>query len=171
MTPIAFAKTLRAAQTDTEATIWQHLRERRLGEAKFKRQQPLGKYVVDFVCFERRLIVELDGGQHNGSAHDEVRDDWLRAQGFVVERLWNNEVRQNLPGVLTRILERLAAQPSPSLSLPPPRWGREASPPSVRALSALPKSPRSKASLPERERGGSEGVATRANIPTGRQKN
>ncbi len=152
MTSIDFAKALRVTQTDTEAIVWQHLRAHRLGDAKFKRQQPLGKYIVDFVCFERRLIVELDGGQHSGSASDVVRDAWLREQGFVVERFWNNDVRQNLPGVLTRILEKLTEQAlvdqAPSPSIPPPPRGREASPPSDYRL----KPSRSKGSLSSQEK-------------------
>jgi very-short-patch-repair endonuclease len=76
----------------------------------------LGRYVADFVCMERRLVVELDGGQHNGSPHDAVRDDWLRSQGFNVLRFWNNEVMSNRQGVLEAIAQAVASpppQPSP----------------------------------------------------------
>ena len=76
---------------------------------------------MDFVCFEAKVIVEVDGGQHNGSVADEARDQWLTLQGFAVLRFWNNDVLQNLEGVLMRILE--AMPPSPSV--PPPPGGRE----------------------------------------------
>ncbi|MEQ1517933.1 MAG: DUF559 domain-containing protein, partial [Usitatibacteraceae bacterium] len=107
---------MRAAPTDAEATLWRHLRAHRLADHKFKRQQPLGDYIVDFVCFEGRVIVEVDGGHHNDSVSDKLRDAWLRSRGFIVLRFWNNEVLQNLDGVLARILESLT--PSPSIPLP-----------------------------------------------------
>jgi very-short-patch-repair endonuclease len=117
--------------TDSEIALWRHLRAHRLNGEKFRRQQPIGRYVVDFVHFGARLIVEADGGQHNRSAADERRDTWLRAQGFTVMRFWNNEIMQNLAGVLETIMaavSELSAQaaaparaPSPALapSLPP----------------------------------------------------
>ncbi len=77
---------------------------------------PLGCYVADFVCMERRLIVELDGGQHKGSQHDALRDAWLKSQGFNVIRFWNNDVMSNMQGVLEAIAQALASpppQPSP----------------------------------------------------------
>ena len=118
-----FARTMRAAPTDAEHRLWQHLRVWRLPAFKFRRQQPLGKYIVDFVCLEARLIVELDGGQHSESVSDIARDAWLRSQGFVVLRFWNNDVFENLAGVVERILVQLQ-QPHPSpqpLSGPRPR--------------------------------------------------
>jgi very-short-patch-repair endonuclease len=116
-----FAQTLRATPTDCEARMWNALRAGRLQGLKFKRQVPLGRYIVDFVCFGSRLVVEVDGGQHNGSVQDEVRDAWLQAQGFVVRRYWNHEVLGNLEGVLSDILQYA------SPSLPPlSREGREA---------------------------------------------
>ena len=108
-----FAREMRATATDAETTLWRQLRAHRFAGYKFKRQQPIGKYIVDFVCFEAGLIVEVDGGQHNESAADQVRDAWLRSRGFVVLRFWNNEVSQNLDGVLTRILEALTPSPQP----------------------------------------------------------
>ena len=107
-----FARSMRAAPTDAEAVIWRQLRAHRFVGNKFKRQQPIGKYIVDFVCFEAKLVVEVDGGQHNESVADSIRDAWLESQGFVVLRFWNNEVMQNLEGVLMRILELLAPSPS-----------------------------------------------------------
>jgi very-short-patch-repair endonuclease len=118
-----FARTMRAKPTDAEHRLWQHLRAGRLPNFKFRRQQPLGNFIVDFVCLEARLIVELDGGQHNGSATDVARDAWLTSQGLVVLRFWNNEVFENLEGVLERILVQLQAAPSPQ---PLSRRGRGA---------------------------------------------
>lgn len=115
-----FTKLLRQQMTEAEALLWRHLRAHRLNGAKFKRQQALGVYVVDFVNFEARIIVEADGGQHNESRHDAVRDAWLAAQGFTVLRFWNNEVLGNIEGVLVRIAEALAAaSPSPPAPLAP----------------------------------------------------
>jgi very-short-patch-repair endonuclease len=79
------------------------MRDRRFFGYKIRRQTPRGPYILDFVCFERRLVIEVDGGQHNGSASDEVRDAWLRAERFRVLRVWNNEVLTNLDGVLLEI--------------------------------------------------------------------
>jgi very-short-patch-repair endonuclease len=118
-----FARTMRAKPTDAEHRLWQHLRAGRLSAFKFRRQQPLGNFIVDFVCLEARLIVELDGGQHNGSVSDVKRDEWLASQGFVVLRFWNNEVFENLEGVVERILVQLQAAPSPQ---PLSRRGRGA---------------------------------------------
>ena len=117
-----FARNLRTLPTDAEATMWRQLRAHRFAGHKFKRQQPLGEYIVDFVCFEAKLIVEVDGGQHNESAADGVRDAWLQSRGYRVFRFWNNDVLGNLDGVLTRLLEAL----TPSPSVPLPRGEREA---------------------------------------------
>ena len=90
-----FAKQLRRDQTEAETFVWGRLRARRFVGHKFRRQVPLGNYIVDFVCFNKRLIIELDGGQHNEESHrqrDAVRDAWLRSQGFRVLRYWNHEV-------------------------------------------------------------------------------
>jgi very-short-patch-repair endonuclease len=98
------ARRLRATMTDAEQRLWYHLRGRRFLGAKFRRQMPLGRYVVDFVCLEQRLVLELDGGQHaDRTGADQDRDAWLRARGFRVLRFWNNEVMEDLPGVLARI--------------------------------------------------------------------
>ena len=98
------ARTLHTRSTDAESLLWQHLRNRQLAGLKFRRQYPLGSYIVDFVCMECRLIVELDGGQHAiQSGADTKRDAWLSGQGFVVLRFWNNEVLGNLESVLDAI--------------------------------------------------------------------
>ena len=87
------ARDLRKNLTDAERFLWQHLRLRQMGKFKFRRQQPIDNYIVDFVCFERRLIVEIDGGHHSEqSGQDERRDEWLKKQGFTILRFWNNEV-------------------------------------------------------------------------------
>jgi BirA family biotin operon repressor/biotin-[acetyl-CoA-carboxylase] ligase len=117
MDPRNFAKTLRQNMTDAEQLLWRHLRAHRLLDQKFRRQQPIGPYIVDFVHFGARLIVEADGGQHNGSSTDAVRDAWLKEQGFTILRFWNNEILQNTDGVLTTILG--AVTPSPPAPLVP----------------------------------------------------
>ncbi|MDN5849631.1 MAG: endonuclease domain-containing protein [Nitrococcus sp.] len=113
-----FAKHLRRHMTESENRLWRHLRAHRLNGEKFRRQQPIGPYVVDFAHFGARLIVEADGGQHNDAPHDEQRDNWLRAQGFTVLRFWNNEIMGNLEGVLATIMHAVANPPSPPTPLP-----------------------------------------------------
>ncbi len=81
---------------------------------KFRRQAVIGRYVVDFVCFEKRLIIEVDGGQHCQNSKDIIRDQWLKSQGYDVMRFWNNEVLENLDGVF-EVLEARLNSPSPSL--------------------------------------------------------
>ncbi|PWT74548.1 MAG: DNA (cytosine-5-)-methyltransferase [Proteobacteria bacterium] len=112
--PTIFAKQLRRDSTDAERSLWRHLRAHRFFGWKFKRQQPIGRYIVDFVCFEAQLVIEVDGGQHPAAAHeDEARDLWLRSQGFQVVRFWNNEVLGNIEGVLGRIAATLTPLPDP----------------------------------------------------------
>jgi very-short-patch-repair endonuclease len=72
---------------------------------RFRRQVPIDHYIVDFVCFEKRLIVEADGGQHSGSDTDRIRDEYLKKQGFMILRFWNNEILMNIGGVLEKIRE------------------------------------------------------------------
>ena len=108
-------KALRKNLTDSERKLWGHLRARQLEGLKFRRQEPIGSYVVDFVCFEKRLVIEVDGGQHAQEQNkDAVRDGWLREQGFRVLRFWDNEVMANIEGVLGSIRENIAPSPSPS---------------------------------------------------------
>jgi very-short-patch-repair endonuclease len=102
------ARQLRAKQTDVERQLWFLLRDRRLNGAKFRRQVPIGSYIVDFVCQEAKLIVELDGSQHADQvAYDTARSDWLSAHGYRVLRFWNNDLTENEEGVLTAILNEL----------------------------------------------------------------
>lgn len=104
------AKALRRGQTDAELRLWYRLRAHRLGGLKFKRQKPMGRYIVDFVCDENRLVIELDGGQHlEQMEEDALRDAWFKAQGFVVLRFWNDEVMKELDAVLERILQAAEA--------------------------------------------------------------
>lgn len=120
-----FARQLRRSMTECEHQLWRHLRAHRLNGEKFRRQQPIGPYIVDFVHFGSRLIIEADGGQHNGSLDDERRDAWLRAQGFTVVRFWNNEIMSNLEGVLERIMALVVeAFPAPSPPTPLPQGER-----------------------------------------------
>jgi len=107
------ARTLRQNETDAEHKLWNALRGRRLGAAKFVRQYPVGRYVADFVCREKMLIVEVDGGQHADSEQDAVRTQYLNARGYSVLRLWNNEVLQNLSGCLEALEAVLLGNPSP----------------------------------------------------------
>ena len=102
------AKALRRNATDAEKRLWQHLRNRELGRYKFRRQQPLGRCIVDFVCFEKKLVVELDGGQHLDQAgHDSRRDAWLQGQGFRVLRFWNDAALKAIDSVKEAILSAL----------------------------------------------------------------
>ena len=95
------ARTLRRKSTDAEIQLWQHLRNRRLLNCKFRRQVPIGNYIVDFFCEDAQLIVELDGGQHmEQERYDQARSAWLVAQGFRVVRFWNNDAMKNMDGVL-----------------------------------------------------------------------
>jgi very-short-patch-repair endonuclease len=99
---------MRRIATDAEQKLWFLLRDRRLEGIKFRRQVLFGRYILDLVCFERRLVIEVDGGQHAVSETDELRDARLRAEGFRVIRYWDNDVLRNPEGVLTDLLARLA---------------------------------------------------------------
>jgi very-short-patch-repair endonuclease len=102
--PSDFARALRAGSTEAERRLWYHLRSRRMRGAKFRRQHPIGPYIVDFVCIEHRLIVELDGGQHQERAcYDRRRDGMLRSRGFRILRFWNHDVLQRTAEVLDEI--------------------------------------------------------------------
>jgi len=106
------ARNLRANQTDAEKLLWQHLRSKQLAGTKFRRQQPIGNYIVDFISFDKKLIIELDGGQHAiNTGKDQVRDGWLTGQGFKLLRFWNNDVLRNIESVLETIMEKLSASP------------------------------------------------------------
>jgi very-short-patch-repair endonuclease len=102
---------MRGAPTDSELRLWRLLRDRRLSGFKFRRQVPVGPYIVDFLCVGAKLIFEADGSQHAESVRDNVRDAYLANQGWKVLRFWNNEVLQNREGVLETILAH-ASRPS-----------------------------------------------------------
>ncbi|WP_245297093.1 MULTISPECIES: DUF559 domain-containing protein [Rhodomicrobium] len=101
------ARRLRRDQTDAERALWAKLRNRRLCGARFARQVPIDRFIVDFLCDDARLILELDGGQHAESRSDEARTAFLEGAGFSVLRFWNNDVLANEAGVLERIRESL----------------------------------------------------------------
>ena len=101
------ARSLRQQSTQAELRLWQRLRGRRLRGYKFIRQEPIGPYVVDFVCREHRLAIEVDGGQHADSERDTMRDQWLRDRGYRVLRFWNNDVLANIEGVWDAISAEL----------------------------------------------------------------
>ena len=104
---VRIARRLRINQTDAETVLWNRIRNRQIDGHKFVRQQPLLGYVCDFVCREKHLIVEVDGGQHSESATDAIRDRRLAEEGYRVLRFWNNDVLGNLEGVLTTIQSEL----------------------------------------------------------------
>jgi very-short-patch-repair endonuclease len=104
---VRLERRLRRQSTDAETRLWFALRDRRLGGFKFVRQEAIGPYIVDFVCRERKLIIEVDGGQHAENARDRVRDDVLTAGGYRVLRFWNSDVLSNTDGVLCTILAKL----------------------------------------------------------------
>ena len=107
----AIARRLRRRSTEAENRVWRLLRSRQAG-AKFRRQQPIEGYVVDFVSFEQRLIIEIDGGQHgNLDEYEEKRTRCLEANGFRILRFWNNDVMENEEGVFERIAVALAPSP------------------------------------------------------------
>ncbi|UNK49502.1 endonuclease domain-containing protein [Lysobacter sp. S4-A87] len=110
---------LRNDSTDAERHLWRHLRNRQLQGCKFRRQHPFGGFILDFACLERKLVIELDGGQHaDQAAYDLDRTQRLERAGFVVLRFWNNEVFENIEGLVEVILDalrRLETHPLPTL--------------------------------------------------------
>jgi very-short-patch-repair endonuclease len=114
------AKQRRGNMTDAERRLWYRLRGHRFEGHKFKRQIPIGPYVVDFACLNRKLIVEVDCGQHNENDRDAIRDGYLAGQGFRVLRFWNNDVLSNTQGVLEVVFSALHAAPSPGALRAPP---------------------------------------------------
>jgi len=109
------ARKLRKNSTDTEQRLWYFLRAKRFNGYKFKRQYIIGNYIVDFICIENKLIIELDGSQHiDAIKYDMKRTNYLIDRGYNVLRFWNNDVLQNTDGVLQEILNVLPPSPSPS---------------------------------------------------------
>jgi len=97
------ARGLRRASTDAESALWRELRGRRFAGHKFVRQAPIDIYFADFLCREAKLVIELDGSQHDGSIYDEKRDRWIAAQGYTILRFWNAGVLRNRRVVLDTI--------------------------------------------------------------------
>ncbi len=115
------ARRLRRNATIAERRLWYRLRSRSLYGMKFVRQEPIGPYIVDFVCRKHRLIIEVDGGQHSENVRNVIRDRWSLEHNYRVLRFWNNDVIRNIDGVLETIATALPHdQPAPS---PPPKSG------------------------------------------------
>ena len=115
------AQELRQRSTDAEQALWKRLRNRQLAGYKFRRQVLLGKYIVDFVCFERKIVIEVDGGHHQEQArYDTARTIWLKSQGFQVLRFWNHEILAAPEAVQEALLGALQEN-SPSPQSPSPR--------------------------------------------------
>ena len=111
---LPFRRGLRGATTKPEQLLWAMVRNRRLEGAKFRRQHSIGKYIVDFVCLERSFIIELDGEYHDYIVEEDLeRQEYLKAQGFVVLRFWNEDVLNDAEAVARGIINALKANPSP----------------------------------------------------------
>ena len=122
---ISKARKLRKNLTDAERALWRHLRTRQIAGHKFRRQQPIGRYIVDFVNFEERLIVEVDGGHHSEQVdRDATRTTWLEARGYRVLRFWNNQVLEDIEAVKEVILDAFNEGNTPHLNPLPLRERR-----------------------------------------------
>ena len=155
---IVVARRLRRGGTVAECRLWAALRNRQVAGAKLRRQAPLGSFVVDFLCHEARLVIEVDGGQHAGSVRDTARDALLAAKGWQVVRYWNHEVLGNLDGVLADI-ERLIAERRAQAPLTP-----TLSPEGERESQRHPVLATSDAGVPSPHRGEGQGEAL---VPSG----
>jgi very-short-patch-repair endonuclease len=107
-----FAKKMRREPTNAEAKMWRLLRDHRLAQFKFRRQVPFQNFILDFVCFEKRLVVEIDGSQHADSERDTAREAVLLAEGFRIARYWNNDALQRHTSVLEDVLAKLSESDS-----------------------------------------------------------
>ncbi|MBN1228092.1 MAG: endonuclease domain-containing protein [Deltaproteobacteria bacterium] len=125
--------------------LWRYLRAKQMEGLKFRRQQPIGRYIVDLACLEKKIIIEVDGGQHVVERRqDTERDEWLRSQGFKVLRFWNNEVLTNTQGVLEVVRINCLSHSHPPLNPLPSREGKKEGRPTSREG-------KEKDSLPSRE--------------------
>lgn len=109
------ARCLRKNLTDPEKKLWYWLRDSHLNGFRFRKQVPMGSYIVDFVCYKLKLIVEVDGGQHNEAralVYDEQRTQWLEKRGYLVKRYWNNEVLEAIDSVLDDLVETVLSRAS-----------------------------------------------------------
>jgi very-short-patch-repair endonuclease len=121
ITALARARKLRKNPTDAERFLWRYLRLRQIEGYRFRRQRPIGRYIVDFVCLERKIVIEVDGGQHNEeTAYDAERDRWLQADGYRVLRFWNHEILTETKAVM-EVIQKILTEPPPSSS--PARGG------------------------------------------------
>jgi DNA repair protein RecO (recombination protein O) len=134
---VQYARELRANQTEAETKLWHHLRAHRFDGYSFRSQYPIDeKYIADFVCLEKKLIIEVDGGQHAEQVeYDQMRSEFMEEKGFDIIRFWNNEVMENLEGVLTLIAEKLKTSSPP---LPRKREREQKNPPPTKAHSPEP---------------------------------
>jgi very-short-patch-repair endonuclease len=108
--PIIFARNLRRNESDAERKLWSKLRSRQFENLKFRKQHPIGKYIVDFVSFEKKIIIEVDGSQHmepRNNEKDMERTKYLEDEGYTVLRFWNNDVLTNIEGVGLKLLEQI----------------------------------------------------------------
>jgi len=100
------AQNLRKNPTHAENLLWKYLRRKQFAQLKFRRQQPIDHYIVDFVCIEKKIIIEVDGGQHSIEREKDIeRENYLRRNGFKVLRFWNNDILENIEGVLEEIMK------------------------------------------------------------------
>jgi very-short-patch-repair endonuclease len=112
---------LRNQATDAERRLWQHLRGKQLDGCRFRRQHPFDVFILDFACLERKVVVELDGGQHaDSAAYDARRTGFLERAGFLILRFWNNEVFDNIEGVVELIIATLVARTATTKTTPSP---------------------------------------------------
>ncbi len=125
----AYAREMRSRMTDAEALLWMLLRNRRIAGAKFRRQHPVGRYILDFYCDEKKLGIELDGGQHGEAVqYDQQRDGWLSAQGIQVLRFWNNQMLTETEAVMEVIYQAIVSTETSQTNIqqnaPSPAGGR-----------------------------------------------
>ncbi len=112
MKPVGIARRLRREATDAERRLWSRLRNRQVGDVKFRRQVPIGPFIADFASVEAKLVIEVDGSQHAEEIEaDRLRSDALGEAGYLVLRFWNNDVLDNIDGVVKEIERTLAARP------------------------------------------------------------
>ncbi len=118
------ARSLRREMTEAEHKLWNHLRRKQLSGYHFRRQHPVGPFIVDFICLESKLVIEVDGSQHGNQSIDSERDDMLKEFGVRVLRFWNNDVVQRIDDVLNEILNALTPNsPHPPCGYLPPQAG------------------------------------------------
>jgi adenine-specific DNA-methyltransferase len=120
----AYAREMRGKMTDAEALLWKLLRDRRIAGAKFRRQHPVGRYILDFYCDEQKLGIELDGGQHGETVeYDEKRSEWLRMEGIRILRFWNNQMLAETEAVMESIYLALTESENKVVKAPLPQAG------------------------------------------------